>query len=262
MAGRQDAVPVWKDGRGCGILLGPTGPGRLERIGALGLREQTAVLVDREPLERGGADVEADRAGHDRGESIRAQSLGCAREMTETAAAVVVGGITFGTLSGRAVVVRAADGEELGSAETVYPHAVMSDTLAATGAALPPNWALQDADDYIEVLRDAVPAAVAAAGVDPASVVGIATDFTACTMVPVLADGTPLSRLDRWRERPHAWVKLWKHHAAQGQADRINELAAARGDPGKTRRQADKKNGCDEQSSARLPHVVREMAAL
>jgi L-ribulokinase len=150
--------------------------------------------------------------------------------MTETQAAVVVG-VDFGTLSGRAVVVRAADGEELGAADTAYPSAVMSETLAATGAALPPNWALQDADDYIEVLRDAVPAAVAAAGVEPAAVVGIATDFTACTMVPVLADGTPLSRVDRWRERPHAWVKLWKHHAAQGQADRINELAAARGEP-------------------------------
>ena len=139
-------------------------------------------------------------------------------------------GIDFGTLSGRAVVVRAADGEELGSAETVYPHAVMDETLAATGAPLPPNWALQDPDDYIEVLRGAVPAAVAAAGIDPASVVGIATDFTACTMVPVLADGTPLSRVEAWRSHPHAWVKLWRHHAAQGQADRINELAAARGE--------------------------------
>jgi L-ribulokinase len=140
-------------------------------------------------------------------------------------------GIDFGTLSGRAVVVRAADGEELGSAETVYPHGVMSETLAATGAPLPPNWALQDPDDYIEVLRGAVPAAVAAAGIDAATVVGIATDFTACTMVPVLTDGTPLSRLDRWRGHPHAWVKLWRHHAAQPQADRINELAAQRGEP-------------------------------
>ncbi|HXR28947.1 MAG TPA: ribulokinase, partial [Solirubrobacteraceae bacterium] len=136
-----------------------------------------------------------------------------------------------GTLSGRALVVRASDGEELGSAETPYPHAVMSEELAATGAALPPNWALQDPDDYIEVLRGAVPGAVAAAGIDPGSVVGIATDFTACTMVPVLADGTPLSRLEAWRRHPHAWVKLWRHHAAQPQADRINELAAARGEP-------------------------------
>jgi len=140
-------------------------------------------------------------------------------------------GVDFGTLSGRAVVGRAADGEELGEAEHVYAHAVMSSQLAASGAALPPNWALQDPEDYIEVLRQAVPAAVATAGVNPATVVGIATDFTACTVLPVLADGTPLCRLDAWREHPHAWVKLWRHHAAQPQADRITDLAAARGEP-------------------------------
>jgi L-ribulokinase len=140
-------------------------------------------------------------------------------------------GVDFGTLSGRAVVVRADDGEELGEAEHPYPHAVMSSELAASGEPLPPNWALQDPDDYLEVLRHAVPAAVAAAGINAATVVGIGTDFTACTMLPVLADGTPLCRLDAWREHPHAWVKLWRHHAAQPQADRITELAAARGEP-------------------------------
>ena len=82
-------------------------------------------------------------------------------------------------------------------------------------------------EDYREVLRVAVPAAVAAAGIDPADVIGIATDFTACTMVPTLADGTPLNEVDGLADRPHAYVKLWKHHAAQGQADRINELGRA-----------------------------------
>jgi L-ribulokinase len=138
--------------------------------------------------------------------------------------------VDFGTLSGRALVVRAADGEELGDAVHPYPHAVMSDELAATGEPLAPSWALQDPDDYIEVLREAVPAAVAAAGIDPASVVGIATDFTACTVLPVTADGTPLCRLEAWRSHPHAWVKLWRHHAAQPQADRITDVAAARGE--------------------------------
>jgi L-ribulokinase len=140
-------------------------------------------------------------------------------------------GVDFGTLSGRAVVIRAEDGELLGEGEHPYAHGVMSEELAATGEALPPNWALQDPDDYIDVLRTAVPAAVASAGVDPASVAGIGTDFTACTVLPTLADGTPLSRLEAWRARPHAWVKLWKHHAAQPQADRITDLAAARGEP-------------------------------
>jgi L-ribulokinase len=139
-------------------------------------------------------------------------------------------GVDFGTLSGRALVVDAADGRELGEAEHPYRHGVMSERLASSGAPLPPNWALQDPDDYIDVLREAVPRAVAAAAIDPAEVVGIATDFTACTMVAVSADGTPLCRLERWRSHPHAWVKLWRHHSAQPQADRITDLAAARGE--------------------------------
>jgi L-ribulokinase len=66
------------------------------------------------------------------------------------------------------------------------------------------------------------------AGVDPASVVGIATDFTASTVLPVFADGTPLCEVTEFRNRPHAWPKLWKHHAAQPQADRITDLAHER----------------------------------
>ncbi len=141
-------------------------------------------------------------------------------------------GVDFGTLSGRAVIVRVRDGAELGSAVTAYPHAVMDTTLTAgSGRPLPPDWALQDPEDYRLVLHDAVPRAVAAAGVDPAQVVGVGTDFTACTMVPTLADGTPLSEVPAFRDRPHAYVKLWRHHAGQPQADRINALAHERHEP-------------------------------
>ena len=146
-----------------------------------------------------------------------------------TAPAYVIG-VDFGTLSGRAVVVHVSDGEELGSAVHAYAHGVMDRTLAATGAALPPEWALQVPADYIDVLRIAVPAAVADAGIDPADVIGIATDFTASTPLPVLADGTPLCELPEYADRPHAYVKLWKHHAAQAHADRINARAADRGE--------------------------------
>lgn len=140
-------------------------------------------------------------------------------------------GVDFGTLSGRAVVVRSSDGAELGTGVYEYPHAVMEATLtAADGRQLGPDWALQSAEDYVEVLRHAVPEAVTAAGIDASKVVGIATDFTASTVLPVKADGTPLSYLDEFRDNPHAWVKLWKHHAAGQQADRINQLAHARGE--------------------------------
>ncbi|MEV6977627.1 ribulokinase [Kitasatospora sp. NPDC093806] len=139
-------------------------------------------------------------------------------------------GVDFGTLSGRAVVVRVRDGEELGTAVHDYPHAVVERELPGTGRPLPPDWALQHPADWREVLRTAVPAALTAAGVDPGQVIGIATDFTACTVLPVLADGTPLAETAEWAPRPHAWPKLWKHHAAQPQADRINALAHARGE--------------------------------
>ncbi|MCU1538384.1 MAG: ribulokinase [Humibacillus sp.] len=138
-------------------------------------------------------------------------------------------GVDYGTLSGRALVVRVSDGAELGSGVHDYAHGVLVDHLP-TGAALPPEWALQVPQDYRDVLRHAVPAALADAGVDPADVIGIATDFTACTVLPTDADGLPLCETDALRDRPHAYVKLWRHHAAQGQADRINALAAERGE--------------------------------
>jgi L-ribulokinase len=139
-------------------------------------------------------------------------------------------GVDFGTLSGRALVVRVNDGRELASAEHVYEHGVVSDSLPGHDVRLPPQWALQVPSDYVNVLRTAVPQAVAKAGIDPADVIGIGTDFTACTMVPVLADGTPLCELDRFADRPHAYVKLWRHHSPQPQADRINAVAARRGE--------------------------------
>lgn len=144
--------------------------------------------------------------------------------------ATYVVGVDFGTLSGRALVVRVSDGAELGTAVHEYRHGVLESALPS-GRRLPPDWALQHPDDYVDVLKNAVPAAVAAAGVSPADVVGIATDFTACTVLPTRADGTPLCASPEFAAEPHAWVKLWKHHAAQGQADRINELARLRGEP-------------------------------
>ncbi|WP_415925682.1 ribulokinase [Streptomyces scabiei] len=139
-------------------------------------------------------------------------------------------GIDYGTLSGRAVVVRVSDGAELAAAEHPYTHAVL-DRQLPDGTVLPPDWALQVPSDYIDVLRIAVPEAVARAGVRPEQVIGVGTDFTACTVLPVLADGTPLCELPEYTSRPHAYVKLWRHHAAQAQADRITDLAVEREEP-------------------------------
>jgi L-ribulokinase len=140
-------------------------------------------------------------------------------------------GIDFGTESGRAVVVDARDGRELATAIHLYANGVIDQRLPGSQRALPPDWALQDPQDYLAVLQHAVPEALRASGIAPGEVAGIGIDFTSCTMLPTARDGTPLCMLPEWRDHPHAWVKLWKHHAAQPQADRINAVARARGEP-------------------------------
>jgi L-ribulokinase len=140
-------------------------------------------------------------------------------------------GVDFGTLSGRALVVRIRDGAELGSAVYEYPDAVIDTVLPGTQVRLPADWALQNPADWRGVLANAVPQAVRASGVDPGDIVAIATDFTACTVLPTTADGMPLCEHAGFADHPHAWPKLWKHHAAQSHADRISELAHERREP-------------------------------
>jgi L-ribulokinase len=125
-------------------------------------------------------------------------------------------GVDFGTLSGRAVIVRVRDGAELGSATFDYPNAVIDQTLPSSGAKLPPEWALQDPQDYLEVFKHTIPEALRNSNVDARDVIGIGIDFTACTVLPVKRDGTPLSSLAEFKNNPHAYVKLWKHHVRRG----------------------------------------------
>jgi L-ribulokinase len=139
-------------------------------------------------------------------------------------------GIDFGTLSGRAVLVRVSDGAEIATAVSEYSHGVIDERLPDSNARLEPDWALQDPDDYLRVFGETIPAVLKQSGISPEDVIGLGIDFTACTMLPTKGDGTPLCRLPEWRANPHAWVKLWKHHAAQPEADRINELAQEMGE--------------------------------
>ena len=134
-------------------------------------------------------------------------------------------GVDFGTLSGRALLVDTRDGREVATAVHNYAHGVIDGTLPTTGNRLPPDWALQHPQDYLDVLTHTIPAVLKESGISQDEISGIGIDFTASTPMPVQADGTPLAFLDEFRNEPHAYVKLWKHHASQPQADQINETA-------------------------------------
>ena len=157
--------------------------------------------------------------------SARARARASVRSRSpRRAARRCVLGIDFGTLSGRALLVDADTGEEIATAVHEYGDGVIEETLPGDRTRLPPDTALQNPADYLAVLHKAVPKVLRQGRVRADQVLGIGTDFTSCTVLPTTADGTPLCLDKRWRRNPHAWVKLWKHHAAQPEADYINEL--------------------------------------
>lgn len=138
-------------------------------------------------------------------------------------------GVDFGTQSGRAVLVNVETGEEIATSVKQYTHGVMDEYLP-DGTKLGHDWALQHPQDYIEVLATTVPDVLKKANVSKDDVIGVGIDFTACTMLPIKKDGTPLCILNKFKSNPHAYVKLWKHHAAQKYANRLNQIAAERGE--------------------------------
>ncbi|MFN2184063.1 MAG: ribulokinase, partial [Anaerolineae bacterium] len=139
-------------------------------------------------------------------------------------------GLDFGTESGRADLVDVTDGREVATAVHPYGDGVIDEVLPGTDIELPHDFALQNPADYIDVLRVTIPAVLKEGGVDSEDVIGLGTDFTACTMLPIDDAGTPLCQKPDWRDNPYAWVKIWKHHAAQPEANRLNEIAERRGE--------------------------------
>ncbi|MBN2005196.1 MAG: ribulokinase [Anaerolineae bacterium] len=139
-------------------------------------------------------------------------------------------GVDYGTESGRALLVNVATGEEVATAVHPYGDGVIDEHLPGSDKPLPPDFALQNPQDYIEVLKQTIPAVLKASNVDPEDVIGVGTDFTACTMLPTDIVGVPLCMMPQWRNNPYAWVKIWKHHAAQPEANRLNDVARQRGE--------------------------------
>jgi L-ribulokinase len=140
-------------------------------------------------------------------------------------------GIDFGTASARAVLASVETGEVVATAVHPYADGVIDEALPGGDQPLPPDWALQNPDDWLDAIRVTIPAVLAESGVAAADVIGLGIDFTGCTVLPTTADGTPLCTLDAYRQQPHAWPKLWKHHGAQPQVERVNALAGSRGEP-------------------------------
>src|SRR5688572_22524259 len=139
-------------------------------------------------------------------------------------------GFDFGTESVRVLIVNVRDGAIAGQASRAYAQGVIDRELP-TGERLPPDYALQHPNDWLDDSATASREAIKLANISPEQIVGIGVAFTSCTMLPTLRDGTPLCMIDRFRRTPLAWPKLWKHHGAKDATDRINQIARERNEP-------------------------------
>lgn len=138
-------------------------------------------------------------------------------------------GLDYGTLSVRALLIEIHTGEELASSVFVYPHGVMDRELPS-GKKLSGNWALQDPKDYMDGLISTVQDVMQKSSVNPKDVIGIGVDFTASTVLPVKHDRTPLCFMEKYADKPHAYIKLWKHHGGEAEAQEIDRIAKERGE--------------------------------
>ncbi|MEK6570300.1 MAG: FGGY family carbohydrate kinase, partial [Bacteroidota bacterium] len=137
-------------------------------------------------------------------------------------------GIDFGTESARVLVVDVSNGRAVSSVVYPYKDGVIDRRLPGAKASLPPDTALQNPADYLDSLKRGIPAALRKGRIKPSDVIGLGVDFTSCTTLPIDRDGNPLCFRKDLRQNPHSWVKLWKHHSTQSEADRVNEMGRER----------------------------------
>lgn len=135
-------------------------------------------------------------------------------------------GIDYGTNSVRALVVRCADGAELGTCVVNYPS-------GQQGILLDPkdhHLARQHPADYLFGLEKSVKGALAAAkktkGFNAARVIGLGVDTTGSSPIPVDAQNVPLASSKKWAKNLHAQCWLWKDHTSWREAAQITALAA------------------------------------
>lgn len=143
-------------------------------------------------------------------------------------------GLDYGTLSARAVLVSVSDGRVIEESVYPYPHGILDTVSGLTSDGtgfLSADYALQEIDDYIDAMFHTIREVVENAGCQAEDVIGIGIDATSSTFLPLLENKEPLCKAQQFCRNPHAYLKLWKHHGAQTQADQITALANERKEP-------------------------------
>jgi L-ribulokinase len=140
-------------------------------------------------------------------------------------------GVDYGTNSVRALVVETSTGEEVACTTFDYPSGDQGVLLSDHDV----NLARQNPADIVQGFRVAVAEAVREAertsefSVD--QVIGIGSDTTGSSPLPVDASGTPLISQSQYSDDLAAQIWLWKDHTAHQEAEDITQIALETGEP-------------------------------
>ena len=130
-------------------------------------------------------------------------------------------GIDYGTDSVRAVIVNAANGDEVAATVKAYPRWASGKFCDSSK-----DQYRQHPLDYIESMEFTVTEALKIAGPEvAANIAGISFDTTGSTPVLVNENGIPLSLTAGFEENPNAMFILWKDHTSIKEANEINDLS-------------------------------------
>ncbi|MGB3774181.1 MAG: ribulokinase [Leeuwenhoekiella sp.] len=164
-------------------------------------------------------------------------------------------GLDYGSDSVRAVLIDAANGNEIETEVSYYKR--WEKGLYCKPSA---NRFRQHPLDHIEGLEETITAVVSRSKVEPSQIKGICIDTTGSSPVPVNDEGIPLAMLPGFEENPNAMMVLWKDHTAINEANEINELARSWGGIDFTKFEGGIYSS--EWFWAKILHVAREDAAI
>lgn len=164
-------------------------------------------------------------------------------------------GLDYGTDSVRAVLIDAANGDELASGVHLYER-----WKAGRYCDPATNQFRQHPLDHIEGLENTIKSVMMQSGVADSAVKAICVDTTGSSPIAVTREGTPLCMTPGFEDNPNAMMVLWKDHTAIAEADEINELARNWGGEDFTRFEGGIYSS--EWFWAKILHVIRTDAAV
>lgn len=90
-------------------------------------------------------------------------------------------GIDYGTASGRVFLINTTNGQVVSKFVKPYTHGVIESEL--NGLKIPHTYALQNSNDYLEIMEEGISYIVRESKIDPVNIVGIGIDFTSSTII-------------------------------------------------------------------------------